>query len=244
MARQTPTPPTPQQLPKTWLVAIAVALIAYTLVQPLANSRWGWQLPGLASLLGTEEPAANVSPANGPVAPQSGGGEAEVAALPSGGTNREPALPRFPAPSSAAPPASQPKPDSASLLYGLLTDAGREVYISPAGLRYTRGSQEGHRLKHLERHLNDIPDRPGKHGVFDGDMAQALRWIDDAYLRGEQGAAGVRKREEEGRTVYEVPFPRPIGYIGGRDGKRDRNPDSKRLRLVVDGVQVITAFPF
>jgi hypothetical protein len=126
----------------------------------------------------------------------------------------------------------------------LLKDTGREVYVSPAGLRYTRGSEDGHRLKHLEKHLKDIPDRPGKHGVFDGDMAQALRWIDDAYTRGKQGAKGVRKRDEDGRTVYEVPFTKTIGFIGGRDGKRDNHPDAKRLRVVVDGDQVITAFPF
>ncbi len=133
---------------------------------------------------------------------------------------------------------------NSNLLYGLLKDAGREVYVSPVGLRYTRGSEEGHRLKHIEKHLKDIPDRPGKHGVFVGDMAQVLRWIDDAFTRGKQGAKGVRKREEDGRTVYEVPYTKPIGYIGGRDGKRDNNPDAKRLRLVVDGEQVITAFPF
>ncbi len=126
----------------------------------------------------------------------------------------------------------------------MLKDAGREVYVSPAGLRYTRGSEEGHRLKHIEKHLKDQPDRPGKHGVFDGDMAQVLRWIDDAYSRSKQGAKGVRKRDEDGRTVIEAPFAKPIGFIGGRDGKRTNNPEAKKLRLVVEEDRVITAFPF
>lgn len=131
-----------------------------------------------------------------------------------------------------------------NLLYGLLRDTGREDYVSPAGLHYTRGSEEGHRLKHLERHLNDQPDRPGSHGVFDGDMPQVLRWIDEAYSRAKSKAKGTSQREEEGRVVYEVNFATPIGYIGGREGARKKNPDCKRLRIVIDGNRVITAFPF
>lgn len=160
--------------------------------------------------------------------------------------------------SSAAPNSSAAKPTSSSnatsdasgkaessaLLYGLLQDTGGKRYLSPAGLQYNPGSEEGHRLKHVERHLKDDPNRPGKHGVFDGDMAQVIRWIDDAYTRGKRGAKGVRKSEEDGRTVYEVPFDQPIGYIGGRDGNRANHPPAKRLRLVLDGVKVITAFPF
>lgn len=130
------------------------------------------------------------------------------------------------------------------LLYGLLKLTGRDEYVSPAGLRYTRGSEEGHRLKHLERHLEDQPDRPGKHGVFDGDMPQVLRWLDEAYTRGKSGAKGTSKHEEDGRLVYEVSFGKPIGFIGGRDGARQKNPDAKRLRMVVDGDRLITAFPF
>jgi len=294
MTRNAKPQQTLKQIPKKWAVAIVVALIAYALVQPFANSRFGWGLPGLAGVLGMEKQAANKpvesnpsievsgskatkqidesssnrtartnsqesepysEPESDPSDPES---EAKLTAPPTkstesqtttkkptdekqsagktqakGNTTSKPAEPK------------QTKPDaSGDLLYGLLKDTGREIYVSPTGLRYTRGSEEGHRLKHLEKHLKDIPDRPGKHGVFDGDMARALSWIDDAYTRGKQGAKGVRKRNEDGRTVYEVPFTKPIGYIGGRDGKRDNNPDAKRLRLVVDGDQVITAFPF
>lgn len=238
MTRNATPQQTLQQLPKKWAVAIVVALITYVLVQPVANSRLGWGLPSLAGLLGMEKPTEK-SPANKPV-------ESKPAPKKSTDAKQSPSLTQTNGNQTAKPADSkQTKPNaSGDLLYGLLKDAGREVYISPAGLRYTRGSEEGHRLKHMEKHLSDIPDRPGKHGVFDGDMAQALRWIDDAYTRGKQRAKGVRKREEDGRTVYEVPFTKPIGYIGGRDGKRDKNPDAKRLRLVVDGDQVITAFPF
>lgn len=282
-----------QRLPKKWAVAIVVALIAYTLLQPFANNRLGWKLPSLASVLGMEQPAPKITPKSTP-ASDSNSQSADDSQTSSSATQTtadtkskqpETKQPATKQPESKKPESKQPAPkqntdkatspqpdtkkpsepkkpadtksssaksttddssqaDTEDLLYGLLKDAGREVYISPAGLRYTRGSEEGHRLKHVEKHLKDIPDRPGKHGVFDGDMAQVLRWIDDAYTRGKQGAKGVRKRDEDGRTVYEVPFTKPIGYIGGRDGKRDNNPDAKRLRLVVEGDQVITAFPF
>lgn len=131
-----------------------------------------------------------------------------------------------------------------TLLYGILKETDRDRYVSVEGLQYNPGSAEGHRLKHLERHLKDMPDRPGKHGVFDGEMKDALKWIDDAYARGKRGAKGVRKTQEDNRTIYEAPFTQPIGYIGGRDGKRDGNPPAKRLRLVVEGNKFITAFPF
>lgn len=141
-------------------------------------------------------------------------------------------------------PVGESTKSSESLLYGILKETGQANYVSIKGLRYGPGSEEGHRLKHLERHLKDIPTRPGKHGVFDGDMAQVLRWIDDAYDRGLRGAKGVRKKQEEDRTVLEVTFDKPIGFVGGRDGARTNHPSSKRLRLVVEGNRFITAFPF
>lgn len=75
-------------------------------------------------------------------------------------------------------------------------------------------------------------------------MPQVLRWLDEAYQRASASAKGTSKREENGRIVYEVSFTKPIGFIGGRDGARQKNPDAKRLRLVLDGDRVITAFPF
>lgn len=149
---------------------------------------------------------------------------------------------------AANKPAAEPKTKAGAsdgaLLYGILKETGRDRYVSVEGLQYNPGSEEGHRLKHLERHLKDMPDRPGKHGVFDGEMKDALKWIDDAYARGKRGAKGVHKSDEENRTIYEAPFSQPIGYIGGRDGKRDGNPPARRLKLVVEGSKFITAFPF
>jgi hypothetical protein len=279
-------PKLPQQLPVKWAVGIVALLILYGLTQPLLNRQFGWQLPGLAALLGESEqppaspasttsasttsastpsastpsastpsastPSASTPSASTPSASTPSGTRADAgpadrsrADEPSGdkpgeeevagpGSDSEPA-------GTSSPAASQGLP---GLVAGYLRDTGRQRYVSPAGLQYVPGSAEGHRLEHLKRHLADIPDRPGKHGVFDGDLTQALRWIDDAYQRGQDKARGVRQTQDGNRTIYEVPFAQPIGYVGGRDGRRDGHPPARRLRLVVESNRFITAFPF
>ena len=129
-------------------------------------------------------------------------------------------------------------------LYGFLTEVGRNRYESPAGLVYGPGSEEGHRLKHIARHLGDQPDRPGSHGVFKGSMKAFLMTIDDAFSRAQKGAKGTTKKEDEGAIVYEATFDKVIGFIGGKSGGRKKNPPAKKIRLVIRGDNVITAFPF
>jgi hypothetical protein len=143
---------------------------------------------------------------------------------------------------TAAAEKSEP-PSAASLKYGILKSLGRERYESPAGLVYGPGSEEGHRLQHIERHLKDDPDRPGSHGVFRGSMDQFLMAIDDTYRRARGHAKGTRTRNEEAETIYEAPFEEPVGFLGGSAGREKRNPDLKRLRIVVRGKNLITAFP-
>ena len=129
-------------------------------------------------------------------------------------------------------------------LFGFLTDLGRNRYESPAGLVYGPGSKEGHRIKHIARHLEDQPARPGSHGVFKGGMRAFLVAIDDAYTRAKKGAKGTTKKEDDGSVVYEITFEKAIGFIGGEAGGRKKNPAAKKIRLVVRGSNVITAFPF
>lgn len=237
-------------LPTKWAVALVVVLIVYVLAQPWLNRQFGWNLPSL-------NPTAEHAQVDHAQADDALGKD-------SGKRSVEPTLPKEdPIPTAEKRDRGQqasetrssdtganesspsgPKVDSGSKKYGLLTDLGRKRYQSPAGLIYGPGSEEGHRLQHLERHLADQPNRPGKHGVFDGDMAAAIRWIDDAYQRSMRNAKGTSQRQEAGRTVIEANFDKPIGYIGGRDGKRASNPPARRLRLIVEDQEVITAFPF
>ena len=129
-------------------------------------------------------------------------------------------------------------------VHGFLTEIGSNRFESPAGLVYGPGSEEGHRLKHIERHLEDQPKRPGSHGVFEGDMHAFLVAIDDAYSRAKRGDKGTKKIQDEGSTIYEASFKKPIGFLGGQEGGRKRNPPLKQLRIVVRGKSLITAFPF
>ncbi|MFN3191626.1 MAG: hypothetical protein ACE361_14040 [Aureliella sp.] len=260
-----------QQLPTKWAVTLVVAVIAYAIVQPVLNNRLGWNLPSVASLSGQEDGEAKATtverdaPGNRDGRLKSEREQESVAGgnLTEDGQERDSSTTSSAISSDAAKGGKQagesnstrgspsPPPNLGSgsaqqsdLRYGLLKSLGNDVYLSPAGLRYTPGSEEGHRLKHIEKHLSDQPSRPNSHGVFDGDMPQVLRWIDEAYGRAERGAKGTTKRKDRGRVVMEVPFSRPIGFVGGQTGKRKGNPDAKRLRLVIDGDRVITAFPF
>ena len=125
-----------------------------------------------------------------------------------------------------------------------MTDIGGGVKRSTAGLRYTPGSEEGHRLKHVLRHDNDIPDRPGSHGVFDGDAETLLAVIDEAYLLAKQGGPRVKTERQGDRQVHEVDLRRRIGFVGGQVGERRRHPPATRVRLILEGDRVISAFPF
>ena len=139
-----------------------------------------------------------------------------------------------------------PRPENASAdgeLEKILRQGSRAPYVSAAGLRYTRGSQQGHRIKHLMVHSRDKPDRPGQHGVFDStDAAEIVALVDEAYLQAQTGRDTRTQREEE-RTVYDVNLRRRIGYIGGTSGNRKNHPVAKHLRIVMQGDRVITAFP-
>lgn len=220
-----------RRLPAKWAVLIVVLLLAYAWLQPIANERWGWGLPSLASSGVSVESqrgqGGDAGPSGKVSSPEDAArGKASVS-LDSLRTEKDAAD------AAAGPPT-----------YGLLIDRGNQQFDSPAGLRYTRGSEEGHRLQHIERHLRDDPDRPGSHGVFEGDMRQVLLWLDEAYQLARSQAKGSSQRSEDGRTVYEATLPQVVGYVGGQSGKRRGNPEVKRIRLVVDGKRVITAFPF
>ena len=150
--------------------------------------------------------------------------------------------------------AQTPKPASGSSNRSVSASSARElqrildsnsggVFQSPAGLRYTRGSQHGHRLKHLMAHAEDVPNRPGSHGVFDdANPTAVVALVDEAYLQAQTGR-DTRTRTEDERIVYDVNLRRRIGYIGGESGNRRNRPAAKHMRLVVEGDRLITAFP-
>jgi hypothetical protein len=126
---------------------------------------------------------------------------------------------------------------------GELREIGSDVYLSSAGLKYRPGSREGHRLKHILLHSKDQPNRPGSHGVFHGGREGTLKTIDQAYVIARSPGPRVQKKTEGPRTVLTVDLGRNIGYVGGQNGRRQGNPEVRHVRLVLEGTNLITAFP-
>jgi hypothetical protein len=244
-----------RMIPTKWAIVLVVLLIGYVLLQPRINQWLGWNLPSVASLVGDEKPTTKKEPkptkevvskektsekVSGNVAEKTSEKKSEVAQATTTKTaNRT----SDSGPKDSAPKDSAPKDSADDRIHGILKDLGRNRFESPEGLVYGPGSEEGHRLKHIERHLEDQPSRPGPHGVFDGDMKEFLVAIDRAFAMANKGAKGSSKKEDEGAVVYEATFEKPIGFLGGSDGKRRKNPALKKMRVVVRGKSVITAFP-
>jgi hypothetical protein len=256
-------------IPAKWAVFIIAALIVYVLLQPRLNQWFGWNLPSVASLTG-DEPAkastkknAEANPSNAPK-----NGKSQVAKDDPEIESKSPHKPKASSKTSD-PPAnkSQAKSNGTDKSNGTesakkststakdqetppqsvedyLKEVGKNRFESPAGLLYKPGSEEGHRLKHIERHLKDIPDRPGSHGVFEGTMLEFLMAIDDAVTRAKRKLKGTSMEEDDGAMVYEAAFDKSIGFLGGETGKRKKNPKVKKMRVVVRDDAVITAFPF
>ena len=246
-----------RMIPTKWAVIIVVALIGYVLLQPQLNKWFGLSLPSVASLVGDEKqssqkkqekPNSNEKTSTTKADSNASKAATEEKSDKDDSVNKAPtSQPRVSQPQVSQPQVSDPtigaERDSEKV-HGFLTEIGRNRFESPAGLVYGPGSEEGHRLKHIERHLEDQPKRPGSHGVFEGDMHAFLVAIDDAYSRAKSGDKGTKKIQDEGSTIYEASFKKPIGFLGGQEGGRKRKPPLKQLRIVVRGNSLITAFPF
>jgi hypothetical protein len=92
-------------------------------------------------------------------------------------------------------------------------------------------------------HTRDEPDRPGSHGVFFvQDPQQVVALIDEAFGLARRGEH-TTTRQEDDRRVHTVDMRRVIGYVGGESGARSGHPEVRRIRLVLQGSDLITAFP-
>jgi len=229
-------------LPAKWLIGLLVAVVLYFFLQPRLNQWFGWNLPSIAAMAGNEAPKPTKKPAESKsIEPKPAASKtSETKVTESRGTEPKSTEPKS-TPSSRS--SAGPKQSDEDYKFRILKTIGRDRYESPAGLIYAPGSEEGHRLAHIARHLEDQPDRPGSHGVFDGDMASFLIAIDDAYKRARGHAKGTKSRVEDGMTIIEAPFDQTIGYLGGSEGARKKNPKLKKMRLVVRDRNLITAFP-
>ncbi|MGB7329521.1 MAG: hypothetical protein WBD31_31875 [Rubripirellula sp.] len=251
-------------------IAVIAMVAIYSFSAPRLNERFGWSLPAVKtdragnvrladgdpkpttsqstesksqdssrpgqttnSGSATSSPSSKFSPKSGPLSGKMPTGD--VASSTNAKTTTKT--------TSTAPVQTKSVAEKDSdLEYGILREVSRDRFVSPAGLLYTPGSAEGHRLEHLRRHTEDMPSRPGSHGVFDGGMEGALATIDRAYDRAKKKQK-TTTTVDDGRTVYTVDMGGRVGYVGGRDGNRKRKPMARRVRLVVEGNRVITAYP-
>lgn len=200
------------------VIGLVLAAVLYVAVlQPLAASRLGIDLPTIGS---THDPPS----------------VERSEERPQDGTNSRSDESR----SAEKPTAKQVDPRDYP---EVLTDLGRGAYRSEGGLRYTRGSQQGHRLAHVMYHAADVPDRVGQHGVFDSDdPIEVVRLIDEAYGIAQTGK-DTKSDPAGNRIAYTINLRRRIGYIGGQSGNRRGKPAARHLKLVLEGDRVITAFP-
>ncbi|GAB5403575.1 MAG: hypothetical protein Aurels2KO_18060 [Aureliella sp.] len=234
---------TKNKLPTKWLAILVIAFIAYALVQPMANKRFGWNLPSAASILGNEDQDNKGGDSATQVDSEGSASQASPRVGSSESISSKSPTPNDGGASSRSVAGDEQNSAGQSLKYGFLKDIGRGVFQSPAGLQYVpMSNEEKHRLNHIKRHLEDQPSRP-VHGVFDGDMAQVVRWLDEAYLLVKSGDKRARQSESGRRDVYDVRFEKPIGYVGGKAGKRKNKPDARNLRMVLEGNKVVTAYP-
>jgi hypothetical protein len=128
---------------------------------------------------------------------------------------------------------------------------GVKIWESPAGLRYGPDPSPNfvNRVRHVMNHAADIPNRPGKHGVFDS-RQDALPLVDEAWVKVQNGDPGILHTSHPAsgavpaRDVYVVPMGRKVGYVGGVWGHANGLPDASYLRIVVEhGNSVVSAFP-
>ncbi|MEW4488294.1 hypothetical protein AB1L42_09450 [Thalassoglobus sp. JC818] len=124
-----------------------------------------------------------------------------------------------------------------------LVEVSKNIFESPAGLVYRSGSVDGHRVDHVLSHAEDIPAKP-IHGVFSGDREEIFKLIDEAWkIAQERGPPQVETEQNRDRTVLTVDMKRAIGFVGGQSGKRQGHPECRKIRLVVEDQDVITAYP-
>lgn len=197
---------------------MAVLVVAYVALRPALERRFGWELPAIVD-----------APAGDRVQDQRPGDTSSDRA-------------EQPAPGEGESIGRDDDSRSTSEL-GQLTEISPDVFESTAGLRYGPGSREGHRLKHVLLHARDQPNRTGSHGVFDGDRETILALLDEAFQIAQERGPPVEIEEQGARTVYTVDMDRRVGYVGGQRGGRRNHPACRHVRMVLEGNNVITAFP-
>ena len=213
---------------------IAAAILLYTQVGPWVSNRFNIELPGIPTPQSTADGGAqNSDTGNTPDLDASGNADSRTTKNRNSDEGKD---------TTAVQPRKFPKNNAAidDFPPGGLKSYG-DIKVSPAGLRYTKSSNE-HRLDHVMRHAKNALNRP-VHGVFDGDQAKVIATIDEAYLKAQAGGRGVQREQDRNRTAFTVELNRRVGYVGGQKGQRNGNPPCTKVKLILEDKNVITAYP-
>jgi hypothetical protein len=214
----------PGKSKKTWQskavgIGILVLIVGYVLFRPSLEKWLGVSLP---SITNSNQQADNPNDNNSNTDPKPNDGQSGNSNSPNGSPN------------------GGSSDGSEGPLLTKLQDGGAKLQ---SGLVFP-GSRNGEtRLEHVMRHDDDQPNRSGMHGVFDGDETDLLEVVDEAYEMILNKSPRVRAKKEGARTVYDVDMQRRIGFVGGRVGAERRHPAARKVRLVLEGNKVITAYP-
>jgi len=123
-----------------------------------------------------------------------------------------------------------------------LEKIGPDTWRSPAGLIWGPGPGQ-HRIDHVMLHTRDDPAET-VHGVFDATSRNdVLKLLDEAYSMVSENPDWVFTEQDGERTGLTITLPRQIGYVGGEKGQRQNHPRTARLKLILEGNRVITAYP-
>jgi hypothetical protein len=123
---------------------------------------------------------------------------------------------------------------------GHISSIGKNSWKTRGGLLLKGKDPDGNtRLEHIMKHASDSPSRP-RHGVFSISKAEIIELLDETWKNtaGSQNSRG-------GKTAFTYDTGREIGYLGGREGSKNKHPGLRSVRLVVaNNKEVITFFPY
>lgn len=111
-----------------------------------------------------------------------------------------------------------------------LEAGGHTKWRSPAGILYTSGSIEGHRLSHILTH--SVPNyKSGSHSVFDLARGELLPLLDAAW-----GKPRLPAYKKDG-TLDTGAFLADMERITGINGE-------SHIRIAFSGSEITLAYPF
>jgi len=113
----------------------------------------------------------------------------------------------------------------------LIEKGYKGTVISPAGIRYSAGSKEGHRIYHIiERHGSSLKGTPGHGTLFNVDGEDLFKLIDEVYGNGK--IVGTPILQDNGNTKVIYQASKKIGFNG-----------ETKLEMIFNDDGIVTAYP-